>query len=328
MIDPVLPKIALTLEEFPFPKRFAVELTAECNLTCSMCHQPSMKRPKGVMPFELWKRCADEIAAVSRAATECWFSFCGEPLLEAGLLLRMLAYGKFVGLRSLNLNTNGVLLTPAISERLVEAGMESIVIGIDGFTSETYARVRCGGDRDLVYDNVNYLLRARSQRSAKVDVQVQFIEMDENEHEREAFCGYWLEQGATLKIRNKLSWGGRFNTPLHIPPEDRIACPWAVTMMHVFWDGRVPRCPGDTEGDEGPGNAWHETLAVLWKRMANVRADHLNHRFELLPERCQTCKDWMTGAARRVRPHKPPHLVPIQNRVDAVPITSRARGSA
>ena len=74
MIDPELAKIRGTLQEFPFPKRFAVELTADCNLYCSMCHQPAMKRPKGVMPFELWKKCADEIAAVSRVATECWFS--------------------------------------------------------------------------------------------------------------------------------------------------------------------------------------------------------------------------------------------------------------
>jgi len=285
-----------------------------------MCHQPAMKRPKGVMPFELWKKCADELAAVSPAATECWFSFCGEPLLEPELLLRMLDYGNLVGLKSLNINTNGVLLTPEISERLMDCRIQSIVIGIDGFTPETYGRVRCGGDRDQVYANVNSLLTARSRQRADVDVQVQFIEMDENEHERELFCAYWLERDATLKIRNKLSWGGRFDTPLQIPPEERIACPWAITMMHVFWDGRVPRCPGDTEGDEGPGNAWHESLALLWKRMDSVRADHLNHRFDLLPERCHTCKDWMTGAARRVR-------APLKI-VDGVATTVTARGPA
>ena len=41
-------------------------------------------------------------------------------------------------------------------------------------------------------------------------------------------------------------------------------------MMHVFWDGRVPRCPGDTEGDEGVGNVWQEGVAELWDKLGPV----------------------------------------------------------
>jgi hypothetical protein len=99
-----------------------------------------------------------------------------------------------------------------------------------------------------------------------------------------------------------LSWGGRFGTQLCVPDEERIACPWAVTMMHVFWDGRVPRCPGDTEGDEGAGNAWQESLTDLWARLGQYRDLHLQHRFAELPKRCQTCQDWMVGSAERMRP--------------------------
>jgi hypothetical protein len=126
--------------------------------------------------------------------------------------------------------------------------------------------------------------------------------MEENEHELEAFKEHWLKRGATLKIRNKLSWGGRFDTPLEVPESERIPCPWAITMMHVFWDGRVPRCPGDTEGDEFAGNAWDESLVVLWDRLGTDRSKHLAYRFKDLPERCHHCKDWMTGAAERIAP--------------------------
>ncbi|MBI3667467.1 MAG: radical SAM protein [Acidobacteria bacterium] len=301
MYDPQLATIARTLSEISFPKKFAVEICADCNLTCAMCHQPTMKRPKGKMPFELWKKCADQIAATS-PSTECWFSFCGEPLLEPDLLLRILAYGKSVGLRSLNLNTNGVLLSPELAGPILDSGVNLVVFGIDGFSRDTYERIRVGGSRDRLYANVEYLLAARRARRTGPEIQVQFIEMDENEHELEAFCAYWLERGATLKVRNKLSWGGRFETPLCLPPEDRIPCPWAITMMHVFWDGRVPRCSGDTEGEECAGNAWEEPLAVLWQRLGLYRDHHLKHHFDQLPVRCQNCKDWMTGAAKRIRP--------------------------
>lgn len=301
MYDPELAGIAKTLHETPFPQRFAAEITAECNLACAMCHQPTMRRPKGKMPFELWKKCADQIA-VAAPHTPCWFSFCGEPLLEPELLLQMLAYGKSVGLQSLNLNTNGMLLTPELAEPILDSGVDLIVFGIDGFSRDVYERIRIGGIRDQVYANVEYLLQVRRTHRRGPEVMVQFIEMDENEHELEAFSAYWLARGATLKIRNKLSWGGQFETPLCGIREERIPCPWAMTQMHVFWDGRVPRCPGDTEGEEGVGNAWHEPLTVLWQRLGAYRALHMSRQFGQLPERCQVCTDWMTGSAKRIRP--------------------------
>ena len=301
MRSPELLRIAGTLRELAFPTRFAVEVSAHCNLACSMCHHPNMVRPKGRMPFELWKKCADEIAAIS-PDTQCWFSFCGEPLLESELLLRMLAYGKSVGLQSLNINTNGMLLKPKLAGDLLDSGVDLVVIGIDGFSAEIYEKIRIGGKRNVVYKNVEHFLFARQNRGTGPEIQVQFIEMDENEHELEKFSTYWSARGATLKIRNKLSWGGQFESSLCVPEEERIPCPWAITMMHVFWDGRVPRCCGDTEGEEGVGNAWDHPLAVLWKKLGVNREKHLSYQFDRLPDRCQTCTDWMTGAAERIPP--------------------------
>lgn len=298
---PSLAEIAKTIHTLAFPTRFAVEVTAECNLECAMCHYPNMQRPKGRMPFELWRRCANEIAAIA-PDTQCWFSFCGEPLLEPELLLKMLGYGKAMGLRSLNVNTNGMLLTPELAEPLLDSGVDLVVFGIDGLSKEVFEKIRVNADRDVVYANAERLLHARAARGSGPEIQVQFIEMDENEHELEEFKAYWLSRGATLKVRNKLSWGGTFETPLHVPNDERIPCPWAMTMMHVFWDGRVPRCPGDTEGQEGVGNAWDETLTALWDRLGEYREKHLEYRFDELPERCQACKDWMTGAAERIPP--------------------------
>jgi len=40
--DPELSKIAQTLQELPFPTKFAVEVTAHCNFACAICHHPAM----------------------------------------------------------------------------------------------------------------------------------------------------------------------------------------------------------------------------------------------------------------------------------------------
>ena len=297
-----LATLAATLEEIPFPKKLALEVCAECNLACTMCHHPFMRRPKGNMPLDLWRRCADEVAA-TRPHTECWFSFCGEPLMAPRLLLRMLDYGQSVGLTSLNVNTNGMLLTADLDDLILDSGAGLIVFGIDGFSAPVFESIRVGAKRDVVYANVERLLRRREQRGSSLEIQVQFIEMNENAHELEQHQNHWLKRGATIKARRQLSWGGQIETALCVPADERIACPWAMTMMHVFWDGRVPRCPGDTEGEEGVGNAWDESLGELWARLGAYRAKHLARRFEELPERCHSCRDWMTGAAQRIRPN-------------------------
>ncbi len=301
MFEPELKRIAGTLNETQFPKKVAVEITAECNLRCSMCHHPTMQRPKGRIPFQLWQKCADEIAEMS-PATECWFSFIGEPLIEPDLLVRILEYGKSVGLQKLYVNSNGMMMTREVADKLLESGVDLMVFGLDGFSKEAYEQSRVGGERDVVYGNIEYLLARREQLGKSFEIQVQFIEMPHNAHETDDFSRHWLERGAVVKLRNMLSWGGRFETPLSVADEDRIACPWAMTQLHVFWDGRIPRCPGDTEGDEGVGNAWEASLTELWSRLGTYRQKHMEHRFDELPARCLECKDWMVGAAKRIRP--------------------------
>lgn len=301
MQQPELGRIAATLKELPFPKKLAVELCAECNLACSMCHHPSMRRPKGVLPFELWRRIAGEVARTA-PDTECWFSFCGEPFLEPELLLECLRHGAAQGLESLNVNTNGMLLRPEWIDPLLASGVHLVVLGIDGFSKEVLERHRVGADRDTVYEHAERLLARRDELRSPVAIQVQFIVMDGNAHEEVAFRRHWLARKAVVKVRRQLSWGGRLSNGCSAAEVERIPCPWAVTMMHVFWDGRVPRCPGDTEGEEGVGNAWHASLADLWARLGTYRRHHLERDFEALPERCRTCTDWMSGSAERVRP--------------------------
>lgn len=312
--DDSLTRIERTLRNFSFPKKLAVELCADCNLACSMCHHPQMKRPKGVMPFELWKRMADEVAAVA-PDTECWFSFCGEPFLQPEQLIRCLRYGRSVGLRSLNVNTNGMLLTEEWVQPLLDSGVHLVVFGIDGWKKKTFEQYRVGANRDVVYANAERLLAARDAAGSPVAIQVQFIVMDDNEDEVEPYKQHWLARNAVVKVRRQLSWGGKFDTGLHVPSDKRIPCPWAITMMHVFWDGRVPRCPGDTEGEEGSGNVWHASLAELWGKLGGYRELHLTKQFERLPARCQSCTDWMTGAAERVRPEATVPVEPTCTRV-------------
>ena len=181
------------------------------------------------------------------------------------------------------------------------------MFGVDAWDASTYAGIRVGGDRDLLYANIEHFCRRAAAHGGKTEVQVQYIFMEQPNGDFEQFRDHFLALGATVKARRQLSWGGKFSTSLCVPQDERIPCPWAITMMHVFWDGRVPRCPGDTEGEEGAGNAWERPIADLWAELGGYRDLHLDRRFSELPDRCQTCTDWMTGAAERIRPREASH---------------------
>ncbi|PIY22562.1 MAG: hypothetical protein COZ11_12195, partial [Deltaproteobacteria bacterium CG_4_10_14_3_um_filter_51_14] len=120
----------------------------------------------------------------------------------------MISYAKSVGLKYVFLNSNGVLLDKETSKKVINAGLNAIYIGIDSFSRETYDKVRVGGDYDKVVQNVLDLIEIRKKEKAAININVQFVEMEENIKERDEFIKYWLSQGIGVKIRKKLSWAG------------------------------------------------------------------------------------------------------------------------
>ena len=64
---------------------------------------------------------------------------------------------------------------------------------------------------------------------------------------------------------------------------------------------------GDTEGEESAGNAWDDSLVDLWANLSGYRQLHLDRKFDELPERCDTCTDWKTGASLKLRPGQTVH---------------------
>ena len=72
---------------------------------------------------------------------------------------------------------------------------------------------------------------------------VQFVEMDINTGEKEAFTDFWKKQGATVKIRPKVSWAGLINAPnLTLGDDERWPCYWAMQTLSVTDTGKVVTC--------------------------------------------------------------------------------------
>jgi len=294
-----------------FPPQIVLETTAFCNFRCTHCHHDQLGRRKGTMSIELWKKLVDEIAE-HRPDAQVWPTFYGEAMMLKGRLFDYLSYARDAGLTNMVLNSNGSYLYGEFIDLLLTSGLKRFLLSLDGFTRETFERIRYTrdpkGKHAPVYQGVRDLLARKRELDLAghetPTIICQFSMMDDNEHEVEAFRRYWLAQGAHVKVREKLTWTGYVAAPnLDRDPPLRIGCPWGVNCCAILWNGAVVACPSDNEGRFVGGHVEHATIHEVWNgAMREFRARHLEHRWNELPDVCRACSDWQAVGAVHYTP--------------------------
>ncbi len=285
-----------------FPRVVLLDSISHCNLQCSMCVHVNMTRKRGIMPWDLFTKLIDEIAEED-PSVRVWMVFFGEALMlrrRKPSIFEMLRYAKSKGLQDVVLNSNANLLDEDSARQLIEVGLDAIYIGIDAFTPETYAKLRVGGNYGRTVANVQRLLRLKEEMNSPTpEVFVQFVEMDSNTAEKEAFIQFWTEQGAQVKIRPKVSWAGKIEAPnLVLGQKERWPCYWAMRSMSITDQGKVVTCAVDLDAGHVAGDVTTHTLKQVWNDgLKKLREAHLEHRWEDLPAICRDCRDWQSARA-------------------------------
>ncbi|GGA95684.1 radical SAM/SPASM domain-containing protein [Agarivorans gilvus] len=296
MIEPNLEDVKKTLKEHDFPVDVIVEVTNYCNLRCIMCPYPSLKRPKGNMEFSVFKKIVDEISEIS-PKTRIWLAIMGEPLLLGNKLIKMIKYAKSKNIQ-VNLNTNAIYLDEKLGKDTLDAGVDNIIVSIDGTSEDSYNKIRVRGDFNKVVENVSTVLEYKKQSSiVKTKIVCQFIVMEENEHEVEEFKRFWLSKGAIVKVRPKLGWGDavKADNLEQVRTEiTRFPCAWLTRTVSIHWDGTFSQCDADYEGKYSPGSLMNSSIKETWdNKIATRRQKHWNNDFDFEP--CKNCNDWLAG---------------------------------
>lgn len=282
-----------------FPRQFIIETTAFCTQKCIHCAHKSLQRKKGNMAMHLYKKIINEIAKEA-PATEVWMTYYGEALILKYKLFYMINYAKRKGLSNLVLNTNATLLDEEMSEMLIDSELDRFIISMDGFTKETYEKIRVGGKYEEVFGNVTRFLQIlKSRKTNKPKFEMQFSVMDENKHELEDFNKFWVSQGANVKNRPLASWAGRIKAPNLDFLLERVPCKWALNHCAILWNGDLVACGVDCEGLFVAGNVNNSTAKEIWNTTHKAfRQTHLDKRWNDLPDVCKGCLDWQTTERR------------------------------
>lgn len=165
-----------------FPAFISVEPANFCQLHCPECPvgtKSNGRTSKETMNYGLFEQIVDELKS---HLTHIIFYFQGEPLLDPGLAEKIaLAHNAKI---FTSLSTNAQILNKNYAEKLICAGLDKIIISIDGATQESYEKYRIGGKLEKALKAIDHIQQTKKEyKSATPIVELQFIVFGTNEHE-------------------------------------------------------------------------------------------------------------------------------------------------
>ncbi len=265
-----------------YPFMLMLEPTNVCNLRCPLCITGSklMTRPNGFMSFDQFKALIDEM---DRYLVHLTLWSQGEPFVNDEFL-EMVRYAASKGIKTMT-STNGHFLTDR-AEQVVQSGLDTLIVAVDGASQETYERYRVNGKFQKVYSGMTAVRDAKKRlNSTRPSVELQFIVMKHNEHELDSIrtlaheCGadvlsfktaqvYTKEQAdeflPTVEKYRRYALGP--NGELKTKEREVNFCRWVLLCPVINWDGTVSPCCFDKNADYGLGNVFtNGGLKSVWR---------------------------------------------------------------
>jgi len=125
-----------------------IETTLRCNLACPMCENRLIKDPKNDMTLEQFRKVIDGMPTLISIN----LTGIGESLLNKDIF-DMIAYAKKKGIY-VWFTTNGTLLVEHVNKRLIELGVDELVISFDAADPAMFEQIRLGATFKQVTGNL------------------------------------------------------------------------------------------------------------------------------------------------------------------------------
>jgi len=267
-----------------FPIHLDIEATSICNLKCPFCATAHEKYSKGYMSMALYKRIIDE--GSEKGLYSIKLNFRGEPLLHPEIG-EMIFYAKQKGIVDVFFNTNATVLTEEAAERLMDSGLDRIIVSFEGFTKEIYEKNRVGAKFENVISNIrNFAGRKKRLNSIKPLLRLQTVDIDTEESYLERYREFWKDYADEITCIDLRDERADY-TDLK---GDGWECPYPWRRLCITWDGEVYTCPFMNRAVEkyrwrGFGNINEVSLEGIWsgdvmRTIRKVHKDGLSHTIE------------------------------------------------
>jgi len=270
-----------------FPISLIVESTGKCNLKCPMCPREFDSYPPEDMEFELFRQIVDEISGKS-ALVFPWG--LGEPLIHPDIF-RMVRYCRDAGIYTV-VSTNATLLDRERGRKLLESGLDNLIIAFDGATPDVYEKYRKNAKFSRVRENILGFLQLKKEYQSDLFVVLQMVRLPENQHQINDYRKMWRIEGVDevrIKEDEIVIPGVSLNEKIR-NRERRNPC-YQLWQGPVHIDYRGDFRPCCHMYDQEPlGNVRDSSIYELWNSepMVKMREAHLTGDLTQYPK-CRTC---------------------------------------
>jgi GT2 family glycosyltransferase/MoaA/NifB/PqqE/SkfB family radical SAM enzyme/Flp pilus assembly protein TadD/glycosyltransferase involved in cell wall biosynthesis len=204
------------------PVEFFIESANSCNLKCLMC--PSTYKPppadSPIVSLELVEKTRDFNSAVLQAHLHGF----GEPLMNRKLTDIIHSIRRSGGPVLFDFFTNATLMSRRVSESLVDANVDRLILSIDGSTKGTYEAIHRGAKWERLLRNLKDLNDVKRIRgSLYPTLEINFIAMNMNFHELPGLVELAAEQHiGKIDVKNLVF---ESHYPIEVKSQHRIYDP-------------------------------------------------------------------------------------------------------
>ncbi len=273
-------------EEYPskrkvdrFPIHLDIEVTSSCNLKCPFCITTHGNFKNGLMEYDLFKAIIDE--GSEKGLYSVKLNWRGEPLIHQKLP-EMVSYAKRKGIIDVFINTNATLFTEEKAKRLIESGIDRIIISFEGYEKEFYETQRVGAVFEDTLENIKNLMAIKKAINRPLPwVRIQTILLEELKPRVEAYSKFWseiIDEVAYIDLKNEVN---------RIPVgESEWVCPQLWQRLVIAWDGRIMPCVNDHFEKMCLGTVPETSIEEAWrsdkeKYMRELHSKGLGHKIDV-----------------------------------------------
>ena len=250
-----------------FPIHVDYEASSLCNMKCPMCFRPyRADQNDGNMDFEMFCKSIDE--CVRHGLYSIRVSWRGESTMNPKFI-EMIKYAKKAGIKEVSTLSNGLKIQGEYAEDLVRSGIDYISVSIDGL-HENYNKIRKPARFDDTIhrlQNIRWLRDAIGNGYPRLKVNTIWSQIKRSAEE------YY-------EIFNPIADIISFNPDYDYAEEASSVpsghvCQYPYQRLSVKWNGDVPLCISDWDGEVILGNIREESLQEIWlsDRMQQFRKD-------------------------------------------------------
>lgn len=286
----------------PLATPFEVQLAVAnvCNFRCGYCpcSTPDLLKKnhvkKGIMEFDLFKKIVDDLDEFPQQIKILRLVKEGEPLLNKRFADMVRYAKKKQPTVTVDTTTNAIVLTPELSDAIIDAGLDKIFISLQGINGEVYKRLAgVTVDFNRLKENIIYFCNHR--RQCRVYIKAPDIGVDEkekqeffkmfNDYADEMFIEHIIPTWPDFDISHvkKDDGIGYYGDPVY--PHHIKVCPTIFYNLNIDFDGAIAPCPLDWAHITKLGDVKEQSLSELWngKKFTAFRRQHLLGRREFHP---------------------------------------------